>query len=702
MRCALHIAAFAFAAISCPSAACLADVWFRGTGEVDTRPRAIDYSGRIVVGDHYSDAAAQTGWRLDIADTQPQQIAESSSLLAIGRYGAQAVGAAIVDGHEHPFAYYRSPWNSEESSYTMNVVGRANGASNDGYLVGAMEVEDRNSAFISGYPSVTDLGDFPGGAHDSAALGISAQWHSVVGYGTTDQGRQAFLWRGFNSDLIGLGDLTDKHVDSVAYAISSDGKIIVGAGSNSQGESEAFRWTESDGMIGLDPLDLVVRSSAQAVSTDGRVIVGGLTLPDGTEEAFLWNPVAGIRSISGILSQKFGQDLSGWQLLNATGLSYDGLTIVGEGINPSGQREGWIASIPRGPITGDTNGDGYVDLEDLNNVINNLAETGPIGATPGDTYPFDGRVDLNDFNATRNYFGMGGDLAAVPEPQSLAIALVAASIAILAASRRKCAAVARTILAFVIALAAGTTSAATIQLTPHIIGVFNLDSTPVDPELIIAPGVLRSREASYWLQIEVRMRITDLQPGQIGFSNTAMDIVVSGDGYPIAFEELGSQYWLPDQRRVHTHGTLPGGNYPLWDRNSDAGADPNDLRTILLANVTHSFGPSFFDPRPWLGQGPTGDEAGWIVVEVPGRSSLTIVDITAPLGGSTFDETGFSTTAGNTAVGSTLVIRTPEPATLPLLAIAALASICLARGHFVIRISTCEIQKLPGKDSNLE
>jgi fibronectin-binding autotransporter adhesin len=51
---------------------------------------------------------------------------------------------------------------------------------------------------------------------------------------------------------------------------------------------------------------------------------------------------------------------------------------------------------------GDTNNDGIVDLDDLNNVRNNFG-----GTEGGDTFPFDGVVDLDDLNAVRNNFGAG-------------------------------------------------------------------------------------------------------------------------------------------------------------------------------------------------------------------------------------------------------------------------------------------------------
>ena len=83
-----------------------------------------------------------------------------------------------------------------------------------------------------------------------------------------------------------------------------------------------------------------------------------------------------------------------------------------------------------GPF-GDTNGDGAVDVTDLNNVLNNF-RLGELGGPPipGDAFPFDGVVDLGDLNLVRNYFGTSADTAAVPEAAGFGLA----TLALLAAS----------------------------------------------------------------------------------------------------------------------------------------------------------------------------------------------------------------------------------------------------------------------------
>ena len=61
--------------------------------------------------------------------------------------------------------------------------------------------------------------------------------------------------------------------------------------------------------------------------------------------AFLWTPESGMRRLADALSEH-GLDLSGWTLQRATGLSASGRTVVGWGTNPSGDTEGFVATLP--------------------------------------------------------------------------------------------------------------------------------------------------------------------------------------------------------------------------------------------------------------------------------------------------------------------------------------------------------------------
>lgn len=90
---------------------------------------------------------------------------------------------------------------------------------------------------------------------------------------------------------------------------------------------------------------------------------------------------------------------------------------AGRVIYSSSDSDAWIA-LMRENAPGDTNGDGAVDIVDLNNVRNHFGETGGLGDTNGD-----GLIDLEDLNAVRNNFGAGGSNS-VPEPTALLLALM--------------------------------------------------------------------------------------------------------------------------------------------------------------------------------------------------------------------------------------------------------------------------------------
>lgn len=172
-----------------------------------------------------------------------------------------------------------------------------------------------------------------------------------------------------------------------AYDISADGTAIVGSLGDGTGfASEAFRWTQDGGIVSLGNSLGGYYGSANAVSADGQVIVGQLfnrgEVPsgvvwttDGDTEilpqfgeardvsadgstivgnmqgggAVIWDASNGTRSIAGILSSLGVVQRAGWTLRWATAISGDGTTIVGEGVNPDGRTEAWLARISSVP-----------------------------------------------------------------------------------------------------------------------------------------------------------------------------------------------------------------------------------------------------------------------------------------------------------------------------------------------------------------
>jgi len=184
------------------------------------------------------------------------------------------------------------------------------------------------------------LGHLPGADFlFSRAHALSADGSAVVGVSASAEGTQAFRWTEA-AGMVGLGDLAGGDFWSEALAVSADGCVVVGWSESGSGR-EAFRWTESEGIIAMGG---GFGSVAYGVSADGSVIVGGSE--DVFGGAFIWNRGAGMRSLQELLVSDLGLDLTGWALEYATAVSADGLVIVGNGRNPNGQTEAWIAIIP--------------------------------------------------------------------------------------------------------------------------------------------------------------------------------------------------------------------------------------------------------------------------------------------------------------------------------------------------------------------
>ncbi|MFN7247936.1 MAG: PEP-CTERM sorting domain-containing protein [Microcystis sp.] len=182
--------------------------------------------------------------------------------------------------------------------------------------------------------SFQGLGDLPGGSFSSEAYGVSANGSVVVGTGYGATGSQAFRWTQATG-MVGLGYLSGDGGhgrESRAYGVSADGSVVVGDNSIIYPDGslqEPFRWTQATGMVGLGDLPGGGRNSgARGVSADGSVVVGFSNSASGGE-AFRWTQQTGMVGLG---------DLSGGDFFSshARGVSADGSVVVGSSNSATG------------------------------------------------------------------------------------------------------------------------------------------------------------------------------------------------------------------------------------------------------------------------------------------------------------------------------------------------------------------------------
>jgi len=192
-----------------------------------------------------------------------------------------------------------------------------------------------------GFVNLGDLpGDSSGNRIESHATAISANGNVIVGWSYTNNSEvNAFRWTK-KEGMISLGDATQS-----ATAISGNGKVIVGYYDMGEPNMQAFRWTQNGALVSLGSLPGGSSFAfAEAVSFDGSVVLGMSDTNDGVR-AFIWDECHGMRDLKDVLTTRYNIDLAGWTLYSATGISFDGLTIVGNGHSPIGLDTAWLIDL---------------------------------------------------------------------------------------------------------------------------------------------------------------------------------------------------------------------------------------------------------------------------------------------------------------------------------------------------------------------
>src|SRR6516162_4790470 len=211
-------------------------------------------------------------------------------------------------------------------------------------------------AFVTATPATSrpqcffqGLGFLPGPITFSTAAGVNADGTVVVGEGLTIPSHgQAFRWTAA-SGMVGLGFLPGRDF-STANGVNADGKVVVGSSARFRlpPPVQAFRWTAATGMVGLGFLPGDNESLANGVNAGGTVVVGQALDASGPNQAFRWTAETRMQSVLTLLLAAKVVTMTGWQLRSANGVSADGTVIVGDGVDPLGNAQGWIARLPPG------------------------------------------------------------------------------------------------------------------------------------------------------------------------------------------------------------------------------------------------------------------------------------------------------------------------------------------------------------------
>jgi len=354
-----------YVSLTAMSAGTYAGGWFRGLGDLPdgweaSHAYGVSADGTTVVGVGNLHIASGAGdafaWTLatgmvqlgDLGGTYPDTRA----------FACSATGSTIVGYSQAPESVPYTEacrWSGSQvadglgdlSGGTFNSS--AAGVSADGGVIvgwGTSGSATEAVRWVNGVPQA--LTGFPSNQPHREARGVSGDGNVIVGFGLGAD-TTAYRWRpGYGRQV--LGDLPGGGTYSDAYAASYDGSVIVGRSSSDAG-MEAFRWTQSDGMAGLGGLADEPDGVAYAVSGDGSVIVGHSTSDEYYGEAFIWDAEHGMRPLADMLAD-YGFDVAGWELREARGISADGLTICGWGINPGGQHEAWVVRVPEPTAVG--------------------------------------------------------------------------------------------------------------------------------------------------------------------------------------------------------------------------------------------------------------------------------------------------------------------------------------------------------------
>lgn len=178
--------------------------------------------------------------------------------------------------------------------------------------------------------------------HFGNATAISDDGTAIIADVIIDNIQYAVIWK--EGDIIEIAEFP---VDGSIYPmnISGNGLFVVGEVYIPGVSDNGFIWSESGGLIEIESLG-GFSIQVLGVSDDGSVVVGWSQDNAANPHAFIWTEENGTQKLQDVLENIYGLELPGWTLTSANDITPDGKTIIGDGINPQGQREGWRIVLP--------------------------------------------------------------------------------------------------------------------------------------------------------------------------------------------------------------------------------------------------------------------------------------------------------------------------------------------------------------------
>ncbi len=345
------------------------------TGQTGSQPAAMSADGRTVVGtavtrDAYSQVVSSTAWKWTAAGGMIPLGQNTGGLPLSRATGVSADGLAIVGENFSATAvqgfYLQGGTTVFPQDPTSNAGTSVTGISPDGLVILGNGYHTSSTPIGSfqqshacvwtrqaGQWSPSYLPDVDSD-NDTIIAGASPDGTYLAGRGTRDGYNVGVLWK----NVGGFYQVTDLEgpagggMNATSAAVTPDGSVIVGGGQRCSGYSGVYwKWNPATSVYDMtQTLNLpggTAGSSLYGVSADG-LWATGYGMSAGQYVAILWDAQAQMmRNLQDVLlADGLGAALQGWSLSMASAITPDGKTIIGYGIDPSGQTEAWIATVP--------------------------------------------------------------------------------------------------------------------------------------------------------------------------------------------------------------------------------------------------------------------------------------------------------------------------------------------------------------------